>query len=203
MAVLPTKTEPKCKICNSEHRAEIEALLEQRSKREKDDAGNLINLEYVLEKMRGFGIVNPNADNIKNHWRPGTDKGHCQVVTEAEVQEFDGQLDELRRDQLAILDGSDGSVDGDLRAIFRLGMARLRGRIIRGEDVGVSVDHALKASAELTKRKDNEVKHQLLETLGAGMSKALEQRKEPKQIEGAEVIRDEEVVDAEVAEVAA
>lgn len=197
MAVLPTKTEPKCKICQSEHRAEIEALLERRSNREKDDSGKLINLEYVLAQMEAWGVPNPNAENVKSHWRPASDKGHCQIVSEDEAKEFGTDMDELRSEMLDILDGSDGTVDGDLRVIFKLGIKRIRGRILRGEDPGVSVDHALKASAELTKRQDNEVKHQLLETLGAGMTQALAQRKEPKQIEGAEVI------DAEATEVEA
>lgn len=193
MAVLPTKTVPACKICKSEHRADIEALLERRSKREKDDDGNLINGEYVLEKMREWGVPNPTTDNIKSHWRPGTDSGHCEVVTERDANAVADAVSANNQEMLDILDASDGSVDGDLRAIFKVGMRRIRGRIVQGGDPGVSVDHALKASAELTKRRDSETKHQLLAALGAGMQTALEQRKAPKQIEGAEVIEAEAV----------
>lgn len=188
MAVLPIKTEPKCKICVSEHRAEIDALLERRSNHESDSAGTRINAAYVLARMAEWGLRNPTEDNIKNHWRK-----HCEVVSGAEKEEVDAALSELNAEMLSVLDASDGTVDGDLRAIFKLGMKRVRGRILRGEDPGVSIDHALKASAELTKRQDNEAKHELLSALTGGIVQSLDAARPLKQIEGAEVIEGEAV----------
>lgn len=190
MAVLPIKTEPKCKLCRSPHRADIDALIERRSNRESDEAGNRINLEYVCARLSEWGIVNPNEENIKNHWRK-----HCEVVSGTEKEEFEAALSELNQEMLDVMDASDGTIDGDLRVIFKLGMKRIRGRILRGEDPGVSVEHALKASAELTKRQDNEAKQELLAALTGGIVHALAPAPTPKQIEGAEVI-DVEAVEA-------
>lgn len=190
MAVLALKTEPRCKICRSAHREEIDALLERRSKLESDADGKRINLQYVLARLTELGVPNPNEENIKSHW--GRQK-HSFIISEAEEKEQATALDDLKSEMLATLDASDGTVDGDLRAIFKLGMHRIRGRIMRGEDPGVSVEHALKASAELTKRRDNEVKQELLGALTAGIVKSIAPASPPKQIEGAEVIEGEAV----------
>lgn len=183
MAVLPLKTEPKCKLCSHPNRGEIDALLEKRSNGESDDKGRRFNADYVLEILAGWGVKNPTLENIKNHWQK-----HCEVVSATEAAEVENALSELNQEMLAILDESDGTVDADLKALWKLGMKRLRGKILRGEDPGVTLDHQLKASAELTKRAHNESTRELLGTLGAGLAAALSQPPQPKQIEGAEII---------------
>lgn len=188
MAVLATKTEPKCKLCRHPNRAEIDALLEKRSKGETDDQGRRFNQEYVLEILATWGVKNPTAENIKNHWRK-----HCEVVSAETVEEQEQALDELKTQMLAILDESDGSVDGDLLATFRLGIARIRGRILRGEDPGVSLDHAMKAAAELSKRQHNEAGRELLGALVGGIGRALAEPRQPKQLD-----QPAEVIDVEV-----
>jgi hypothetical protein len=187
MAVLAIKTEPKCKLCKHPNRAEIDVLLERRSNGDLDDKGRRFNADYVLEILGQWGVTNPTLLNIKGHW-----KNHCEVISSEEAEEVAAQLSELNTEMLAILDESDGSVDSDLRAIFRLGTKRLRGRILRGEDPGVTLDHQLKASSELTKRSHNESTRELLGTLAGGLVMAIEQQKQPKQIETAyEVIEQE------------
>lgn len=189
MAVLAIKTEPKCKLCRHPNRAEIDTLLERRSKGERDENGRRFNAEYVCEILGTWGVANPNLENLRSHW-----KKHCEIVSAEEAEEVATQLTELNQEMLAILDESDGTVDADLKAIFKLGMKRLRGRVLRGEDPGVSLDHQLKASAELTKRAHNESTRELLGQLGMGVALALSRPQQPRQIEGAEVI-DAELVE--------
>lgn len=190
MAVLATKTEPKCKLCSHPNRAEIDALLERRSNGELDDQGRRFNADYVIEILASWGVTNPTIENLKNHWRK-----HCEVVSAEEAEQVETALSELNQEMLAILDESDGTVDADLKAIFKLGMKRIRGKVLRGEDPGVTLDHQLKASAELTKRAHNESTRELLGQLGSGLALALSQPRPARQIEGAEVI-DVEPVEA-------
>lgn len=171
MAVLQTKTEARCKICSSPHRAAIEALLEKRSDKVRDPVTRelLYSGDIVLAKLRDeYGIENPTLENISGHW-----KKHCEKVSVEEVADVEAALDEHREELLAILDETDGSVDGDLRVIFKLGIARIRGRVLRGEDPNVTTDQSLKAAAELTKRQDNEAKRDVLQALAGGIGLAL------------------------------
>jgi hypothetical protein len=192
MAVLAIKTEPKCKLCQHSHRPEIDLLLEKRSKGEVDADGNKVNEEYVLAKLTEWGVVNPNKANLTGHF-----KRHCEVVTDDEAAQVQQELSELNQQMLAAMDESDGSIDGDLRAIFKIGMKRIRGRILQGQDPGITLDHALKSSAELTKRSHNEAQRELLGTLGAGLAQALMAPVRPRQIEPAgEVVIDQEPVEA-------
>jgi hypothetical protein len=189
--VLAAKTVPSCKLCKHPRRAEIDALLEKRSNKIRDPkTKQLLFTAEILKKRfaEEFGVVNPTDENLQVHW-----KKHCEVVTQAEVNEVEDALSELNQEMLDIIDGSDGTVDNDLRVVFKLGMKRIRGRVLRGEDPGVSVDHALKASAELTKRQDNEAKHELLQALTGGIATALSAPRQPLPIEGAEVIEVEVV----------
>lgn len=190
MAVLPIKTEKRCKLCSHPNRPDIDVLLEKRSNGESDENGRRFNEEYVKEILSGWGVENPTLDNLKNHW-----KKHCQVVSSEEAEEAAAELNDLSKEMLAVLEESDGSLDGDLRAVFRIGIGRIKGRILRGEDPGVTLDHALKASAELTKRSHNEAQRELLGTLAGGLAAALAPPVQPRQISGAEVI-DVEAVEA-------
>jgi hypothetical protein len=75
--------------------------------------------------------------------------------------------------------------------MFRLSKEEIRGRIMRGERIGLTPDHMQKFAAELTKRQHNEAGRELLGALVGGIAKSLATPKEPKQIEGAEVIEAE------------
>lgn len=193
MAVLATKSVPSCKLCKHPRRAEIDVLLEKRSDKVRDPGTKkLLFTGEIVKRLLAeqFDVENPTDENINVHWRK-----HCEKVSEEEAQEVASALDEHQEELLALVDGSDGTVDGDLRVLFKLGMARIRGRILRGEDGGVSVDHVLKASAELTKRQDNEVKRDVLTALAGGVGLALSQAMQPKQLS-----QPVEVIDAEPVE---
>lgn len=162
-------------------RADIDALLEARSKREKDGDGRTVNISYVQEKLTEWGVNNPTVENVKIHWQK-----HCEVVTEAVIEASQAaaakKIEELREG------GTHVDIDGNLRWMVTVGRAEMEERIAAGGSSGITPDHVLKATAELTKRQHNEAQHDLLQAIGGGIAAALEAKREPKQIEGAEVI---------------
>jgi hypothetical protein len=184
MPVLAVKTQATCKICKSPARADIDKLLEARSNREKDAAGNLINGEYVLRAMKDFGIVNPTNDNMKIHWSK-----HCQVVSEAVIEQATAAV----ADKIAALQEGAPHVDVDdnLRWLVSVGRAEIEARILEGRPSGVTVDHILKATAEMTRRHHNEATRDLLSLMGQGIAAALDRGPEKKELESGDVIEGE------------
>lgn len=189
MAVIQIKTELRCKVCSSDFRKEIEDLLEKRSNREYDEQGNRINEQYVLEKCAEYGIRNPTIDNIKNHWRKHCETGSSKVIEAAAT----AQLDALEK---VLAGGEHANLDEALRTIVTLGVAGFREKVAKGMNP-ISVDHVLKAAAELTRRSHNEAQEDLLQSLIGGIGAALGPGKNPKQI------GDGTVIDAEGVEVEA
>lgn len=187
MAVLATKTEPKCKLCKHPDRAAIDALLERRSNRERGDDGQLLfTLDVVLATLADWGVENPNEENVKNHWRK-----HCEIVKgETALAAQSAAL--AAADELA-QGGSHVDVDDTLRSIVTLGRASLVERIARGENP-ITVDHILKAADALTRRSHNEAQREVLDALAGGIGKALAGAVQPK------LLNDGEVIDVEVIE---
>lgn len=175
MAVLAKLSMPACKLCKHPKRPEIDALLELRSKHTRGPDGKLTHtIDVVLRTLGEWGVENPTLDNIKNHWRK-----HCEVVEGTAAEEHASQLEGANAEMLEILDAADDSVDGYLRSLIGVSKHRLRRRLLRNEDPGVTVDHALKASAELTKRSHNEAQHELMTALAGGIALAVTGHRPP------------------------
>lgn len=194
MAVLAKHTELRCKLCASEHRAQIDALLERRSKRERDEEGNAINLDYVLVELARLGVENPNADNVKNHW-----KKHCEYVSEAEVAEqqeaVEGMVEKMNSGELEFADA-----DAALDWIITQGVTEAEAKLRLGGKVGITIDQVLKAIDSKTRRKQNEAQGELLRglggALGAWAGKTLDAGAQPRAIDAGVV--EGEVVAEEV-----
>jgi hypothetical protein len=168
MAVLPIKHEPKCKLCSHDRRPDIDAILELRSNLGVDDGGNRVNLVYVLERFAEWGVVNPTADNVKNHWRK-----HCQVInSEAMEAAQSAALVELERMDR---EGVHVDVNRDLDWMWGIGLAEIRGRVARGEKSGITPDMLMKVAAEKTRRQHNESQDELLKALTGGVAEAFTQ----------------------------
>lgn len=183
------KTELKCKLCRHANRREIDDLLLKRSRREKDEGGRLINLEYVLAALRGLGVQNPTEDNIKNHWRK-----HVQVVS-AEVVE---KQEENRRS--AVADDSPVDVDAVLDRIVKAGMSDLETLMAETEKSGVTVDQVLKATQIKTQRKQDEAAKKLIGGLAGAIGGAIAGRMLAPQ-EPRKQLDDPDVIEGEVVEV--
>lgn len=202
MAVFASKTEPKCKLCRSDKRPEIDTILELRSDltRGPDTAdgkkGELLwTAAKVLAQLAEWGIVNPTEENIKTHW-----KKHCSRVRSDVLEAAQNatlvKIEELRNG------GQHADVDDNLRLVGTLWREQIMARIARGEEVQISHQDMLKAAAELTRRAHSETQHELLTEFVGGMGRAMEAiaggHPAVKQIEGAEVIEGELVEDAEL-----
>lgn len=184
MAVLPLKSEPKCKICSSPHRVELDDLLEIRSKRGDLD-GQRVNEAFVVEKMIGFGIPNPNSDNIRVHWRK-----HCRVIEDEVVEQAQAAL--VVRLQEMQENGVEVDINKDLDLMWAIGMTELQERIARGDRSGISPEMLLKIAAEKTRRSHNETQDKLMGVLAGGIAHAISGGKNvielPKHVQDAEII---------------
>jgi hypothetical protein len=188
MPVVAIRTELKCKICASEHREAVDALLGQWAEK-KLVGGERITHNTILAAMSEMGFENPNPTNIKGHW-----KNHCEFVTAQQLadRERADKLDIVRRLEQA---QEAADIEGDLDKLWNLGMSEVEKRIANGERSGVTVDHLMKISAEKTRRGLNEAQADLLKAIGGGIEAALGQ---PPEIPALE----EAIEDAEVEEVA-
>lgn len=185
MAVVASRTVATCKICKSPHRQTVDALLERRSNREKG-----VNEEYVKAQMLELGFVNPTTENLKTHWRK-----HCEVISDQQEEERGRVLDEaLRR----FAEGERISDDELLELIKFCGYYDLAKRVEAGEMTGVTIDQALKAVAEKTKRRHNEEAANLMRGVGGAIAAAFGG---PKPVAGATVLEIEPSDEAEDAEV--
>lgn len=166
MAVLQTVSNGRCKICQSPERHKIEAMLEHRHHRRKDLEGNRINSAYVIKRMAAWGIQNPNEDNINTH-----QSKHMKFVEDNKKLSMVSN----GRQTTAKLNAGAPHVDVDenLRWIISVGRSEIEERMIRGDKSGITTDHMLKATAELTRRQHNEAQHELLGALVGGIGHAI------------------------------
>lgn len=169
MAVIALKTEGRCKLCQHPQRTDIDALLEKRSQRAKDDNGVLINGDYVKTQLAAWGVENPTTENITVHWRK-----HCQRVAGAAGEMVDAEQAKALEELLAILDSDryPETTEGKLQQLFDLGMAEVVLRVRRGDRSGITLDQLRWISAELGRRKGAEAQQDLLAALGAGLAQA-------------------------------
>lgn len=171
MAVLQIQTGARCKLCQHHRRIDIDALLEARSRRRSDDDGNKINLAYVLAKFAEWGVENPTAENVTVHV-----KKHLEFVDDQVQQTAEKVAQERARELLAR--AGDVNVEDKLKWLIEVGIAEVEERIARGEKSGVTLDHVMKAAAELQRRSHNESQHALLGALVGGIGQALLPAKE-------------------------
>lgn len=177
MAVLPLKTAPKCKLCQSPRRADMDALLEMRSLRKKDAAGNDVNFDYVAARYSEWHDGGKlTKENVSGHW-----KNHCELV-EADVvdslQAAERRLGNAALEAIERILGPDRhtrtpTVDEMLELRRALYALELETRALAGIPLGLTHDHASKDFDSSTKRKRNEEMAGALELLGAGIGRAL------------------------------
>ena len=172
MAVVVLKTELKCKLCKHPRRADIDALLEKRSRGEKDAEGNRVNADYVIARLREFGVQNPSIDNIRAHLGQRGNNAHTGFVTEAEEEAAKAEADELLQKLAA---GEIEHVDPDEIIRFQLTRYYLREvqKAANGDPSDLTHDQARALIGEATKRKQNDAQNALLGALAGGIGKAV------------------------------
>ena len=157
------KTEPRCKICSSPHRAEIEDLLCIRSDRAtawvegKEQKVTAELLEEMAPRKWGITLNRVNMKrHLANHFRKGSPADMAGI-------KFEGGGEVARQMNAGEL--VHVAADEALDEVIDIGMA-----LIREKPEKVTVDHLLKAIGEKTKRKSDESRDKLLEGLGAAIA---------------------------------
>jgi hypothetical protein len=189
---IPAKNEPKCKLCRHDRREHIDQLLLARSMRQTDPAtGQQINLQYVLDALRGLGVENPTEENIKVHFRR-----HVEVVDSAAADEMDKASEELFAE---LIEQAPAHLTAANVAEWqiKLWMARELARLRSGEGPSITTDQAQQAQRILVQSRQNEAQEKLLGGMVGVLGAALRDRKQieskPLEIE-AEPVEEAEVV---------
>jgi hypothetical protein len=160
LVAIAIKTGPKCKICQNSHRPEIDELLALRSQRLGPGT------PAILAQCAEWGVPSPKEENLKTHLR-----NHVQLVDAGEAEAQAQDIDELFNRELGP-GWQARPIDKDkyLDLLRTLSALELYRRAKAGKELGVTVDHALKATGESTKRKSDEKDEGFLASLAAGIT---------------------------------
>ena len=156
------KTEPRCKICTSPYRGEIEDFIALQAHGGTLDDGTRVSIEWIKRQAQewwGFKLNDPNIQRHRDkHFRIG-DPGQLTTVEDSRQQlQRKSRAGELERH----------GVDDFLESIVTI--AANKASI---DPERVTIDHGLKAAAELTKRRqDDAIERQMMQA-GAGLAAAL------------------------------
>lgn len=186
VAVRQIKNEPKCKICKSPHRDEIDGLLLERSFRVTRDDGTVVNGDFVRRRLVELGVQNPTHENLTSHW-----KNHCQVVSKDSEEEIadlvEGVLASVSIEELQEMTTSER-----LDLLELQGYAELQARIKTTGKSGLSTDQLLRIAEIKQRQKQNEDQRKFFTALGAGVAAALGRGAEQRALP----VPDGEVIDA-------
>jgi hypothetical protein len=176
--------QPRCKLCKTAERSEIDGLLFLRSRGFVAPDGQKVNLQYVQRRASELGVPNVTKENVTTHWQK-----HCRVVEleqpdapppppDADAEQKEAAYEEFSR----LLDGDVDQVDldGVLRAMFKVGAIEFVGRVKRGE-AKISPELMIRISDAITKRRQNEAQGDLLRALAGGATLALQKAFGPEQ----------------------
>jgi hypothetical protein len=171
MPIVALATEPKCKICRSERRGEVDELLLLRSRRARDTDGQRVTLTYVRECMREWGIVNPTQENITVHLRK-----HCAII-DAPGEDFELERHYLSGEakELAARFDEQGPANADtlpdrVIAVYDL---QMRADLRAGVVPRVTADQARAMIDTKTRRRQNERITDLLDIHTAALTGAV------------------------------
>ncbi len=178
------RTEPKCKICQNPHRAEIEDILYLRSAGLLMENGLRPTGDWITansEKLWGVRLTNENyTTHFKKHFAVGAPSQ--DLVQQRDVHtELRKMLDEHGIEAIA--------PDDFLQLVVSLGAHR-----IKLDPTKVTVDQALKAVDSLTRRKHDDAAAKLMQTLAESTGAAIRKIPDPP----ATPPDDSEIVEAEV-----
>ena len=157
------KTEMRCKICTSEHRSEIEDILAIRSAGGTLPDGTRPTEEWIFsvaEERWGFKL---NRNNIGTHFRKHFKAGDPAAMESVAV-DVRTKLEGLIRD---------AGIPHIAAEVFLEGLVGIGYQKMLADPSSVTIDQALKAVAELTKRKHEETTANLMVALGQSVQTAI------------------------------
>lgn len=138
LIAIRTKTEPRCKICMSPRRIEIEKLLVKRKNREKSEGGELVALPYIMRYAQKEWGLSLTEENLKGHEEKHF--GYSQQVENA-ARQIARQSDVLLQTAVLTEILADLDVDKVLDEVIGRGLRNLR----EVDGASITVDHLLKA----------------------------------------------------------
>lgn len=159
------KTAERCKICQCAHRSEIEDTIVIGRRGELLDSGIRPTQKWIQENAERLWGLTINASNIHAHFKKG---GH---FVEGDPSELAQAQRDVATEMAALVTSGDVElvpVEKFLETVVALGYQR-----VLLDPSKVSVQDALKAVAELTKRKHDETTAKLMAALGAATEQAL------------------------------
>ena len=180
------KTVDRCKICGCAHRAEIEDMIVIGRRGELLDNGIKPTQKWIQENAERLWGITVNASNIHAHFK--ADGGH---FVEGDPAELEQQQRDLATEMVHLVQSGDVemvSIEKFCETVIALGYQR-----VLLDPSKVTIQDALKAAAELTKRKHDETTAKLMQALAAGTEAALrriEPPKPPDQIVDAEIVQE-------------
>lgn len=174
MGVVAVRSEPACKICCSESRADIDDLLHKRATKGQGADGRVVTYTTVLKKMADVGIANPTRENATTHW-----KKHCAVVAGA-----GGETEQEFEDKIASLLGEDWRGKPiqvhDFLPLLADELARdIIHKRKHGQTAGPQVEQFLKVAAEMNRRKSDGAIGGLLGMLAEASAQDGDEEQEP------------------------
>jgi hypothetical protein len=182
VAVVVARTGPRCKLCRHPRRADIDAELELRSRLngQPDEKGVVHNLEYVLALFESWGVENPTADNIKNHW--GNESKHSYPVTDDDAAAIEAAAGELSEEQLAVVErvlGEDviaGRATATPEQLLELQRAlfpfELIQKIKEGKPLGITWDQLDRGLNTVTRRRSEDQAASLIGSLAGAIEQS-------------------------------
>lgn len=183
------QSHPACKICGSPHRGEIEDLLALRNRKACLPDGTRVTENYIFgiaQERWGFKL---NGPNITSHFRKHFKMGDPEALA---LAERDGKVELQKR----VRGGEVDKVAPEEYLETIVGIAHAKAM---ADPNSVTIDHGLKAVAELTKRKVDESRDRLMHTLGGAVAAAVSKIPDPPAKPIADVEAEAvEAVDAEV-----
>lgn len=178
------RTEPKCKICQNGHRAEIEDILYLRSAGLLMESGVRPTADWIKRNSESLWGVRLTDENIQVHFKKHFAIGapSTELVEQRDVHT---QLREmLDREGIEAV-----TPDEFLQAVVAIGAHR-----IKLDPTKVTVDQALKAVDSLTRRKHDDAAAKLMQTLAAATGAAISKIPNPPEAPDSGDVIDAEVV---------
>ena len=154
------QTQPRCKICSSRHRGDIEDFLVMRHRGTLYEGTAMTWDRFYAGSQEWWGFK-LNKMNVKRHWDSHFKMGGGVEKKQAEAKQ-------ALVDRSLAGDVERVAVDDYLERVVDL--AAMRAKLDPGS---VTIDQGLKAAAELTKRKADDSRLRLMEQVIAGRSAGL------------------------------
>ena len=170
MQILSLVTQTQCKICRSEGRVQIDALLLARAMKERDEWGKRVTMTTIHRLMEELGIPNPTRDNVETHLEK-----HCELVDDADLALRDviDLADQARMLGARFDEQGPATADTLPDRVIQMYDLQIRSELRDGKVPRVTADQVRAMIDTKTRRRQNERLTDLLDIHAAALSGAV------------------------------